>query len=136
MSDKPRRPWFQIHLSTAIVLMFVAGGLMFANFGARITKPTSNFKMEFGWPCIVWTRFEIRDLLSFEHREDEYRIRVEGGDEIVVPQEDMEHFDSRGISSGPRIKSLAINLATALAILASIAFGCEWHIRRRESRAP
>ena len=28
-ADKPRRAWFQIHLSTAIVLMFVAGGLMY-----------------------------------------------------------------------------------------------------------
>ena len=26
-----RRKWFQIHLSTAIVLMFVAGGLIWAN---------------------------------------------------------------------------------------------------------
>ena len=28
MSDKPRRAWFQIHLSTAIVLMFVASGIV------------------------------------------------------------------------------------------------------------
>lgn len=25
------RPWFQLHLSTAVVLMFVAGGLLWAN---------------------------------------------------------------------------------------------------------
>ena len=30
MSDKPRRAWFQIHLSTAIVLMFVVGGVITA----------------------------------------------------------------------------------------------------------
>ena len=36
MTDKPRRPWFQIHLSTAIVLMFVAGGLVWANIRPRI----------------------------------------------------------------------------------------------------
>lgn len=28
MSQTPKRPWFQLHLSTAIVLMFAAGGLM------------------------------------------------------------------------------------------------------------
>jgi hypothetical protein len=30
MSDSPRR-WFQIHLSTAVVMMFVAGGFVWAN---------------------------------------------------------------------------------------------------------
>ena len=32
MSEKPKRRFFQIHLSTAIVLMFVAGGLMWFDF--------------------------------------------------------------------------------------------------------
>ncbi|HLX59657.1 MAG TPA: hypothetical protein VKX17_00105 [Planctomycetota bacterium] len=32
MPEPPRRARFQIHLSTAIVMMFVAGGLMWANF--------------------------------------------------------------------------------------------------------
>jgi hypothetical protein len=31
MSANAKRRWFQIHLSTAIVLMFAAGGLMWAN---------------------------------------------------------------------------------------------------------
>src|SRR5438105_4088179 len=31
MTDSPKRRWFQIHLSTAIVLMFVAGGLLWMN---------------------------------------------------------------------------------------------------------
>ena len=34
MSDKTRR-WFQIHLSTAVVLMFVAGGIMYLNMIPR-----------------------------------------------------------------------------------------------------
>lgn len=29
--ESQKRPWFQIHLSTAVVLMFVAGGLIWAN---------------------------------------------------------------------------------------------------------
>ncbi len=28
MTDKPRRPWFQLHLSTAIVIFLVAGLLL------------------------------------------------------------------------------------------------------------
>ena len=35
MSDKKPR-WFQIHLSTAIVLMFVAGGLLAANISPSL----------------------------------------------------------------------------------------------------
>ena len=31
MSEQPKRRWFQFHLSTAIVLMFVAGGLLWLN---------------------------------------------------------------------------------------------------------
>jgi hypothetical protein len=32
MTDAPKkRPWLQFHLSTAVVLMFVAAGLMCAN---------------------------------------------------------------------------------------------------------
>lgn len=32
MDEKPRkRPWFQFHLSTAVVLMFVAAGLLWLN---------------------------------------------------------------------------------------------------------
>ena len=31
MSDKPKRRFWQIHLSTAIVMMFTAGGLMWIN---------------------------------------------------------------------------------------------------------
>src|SRR5947208_189659 len=40
MSDK-RRVWFQIHLSTAIVLMFVGGGLLWLNVQG---------KFAIGWP--------------------------------------------------------------------------------------
>ena len=44
-----RRPWFQFHLSTAVVLMFVAGGLMWANMTKSVvmlSRPAESF----GWP--------------------------------------------------------------------------------------
>ena len=40
MSDKPKRGWFQIHLSTAIVLMIVASLILMRNL---VTSPK-------GWP--------------------------------------------------------------------------------------
>ena len=49
MPEPPRRKRFQIHLSTAIVMMFVAGALIWAN--TRNQVDDANFK-EFvvGWP--------------------------------------------------------------------------------------
>ncbi|HLX61109.1 MAG TPA: hypothetical protein VKX17_07480 [Planctomycetota bacterium] len=47
MPNPPRRARFQIHLSTAIVLMFVAGGLMWLNFIGGI----SVFEGGFGPGC-------------------------------------------------------------------------------------
>lgn len=71
-----QRPWFQIHLSTAIVLMFVAGGLMHLNlvpsneqmppWDIRLNSQWRNFPLDaawvfkresYGWP---WTAMGIR----------------------------------------------------------------------------
>jgi Ni,Fe-hydrogenase I cytochrome b subunit len=55
MSEKPRR-WFQIHLSTAIVLMLVASILLGLNFHSTIPADAeiSRFKWTvegFPWTC-------------------------------------------------------------------------------------
>ena len=45
------RHWLQIHLSTAIVLMFVAGGLVYVNMQGR--EPADLYGLDvvtFGWP--------------------------------------------------------------------------------------
>src|SRR5438874_1770002 len=42
MPDSPHRSRFQIHLSTAIVLMFVAGGLIWANVSGRRVDGSGN----------------------------------------------------------------------------------------------
>ncbi len=49
MTEPKKRGLFQIHLSTAIVLMFVAGGLLWANFIPR-HDGTGLVK---GWPYPV-----------------------------------------------------------------------------------
>ncbi|HEY3321380.1 MAG TPA: hypothetical protein VGP72_12990 [Planctomycetota bacterium] len=77
MSDQPKkRPLFQLHLSTCIVLMFVAGGLIWANLGTPVFLPPApaeassqtmiEHKMgidaiekmrEYGWPAIAYTHW-------------------------------------------------------------------------------
>src|SRR4051794_22733661 len=79
MSDKPRR-WFQIHLSTAIVLMFVASGLLWLNL-----KDFYNSQLDYsafspevrhvGWPVRVHFRWDVDGTLGFSFQnEDEARI--------------------------------------------------------------
>ena len=108
-----RLPRPQLHLSTCIVLMFVAGGLVWANFQARENAPTLRHPLghasflpypEYGWPTTC-----CNDPLAFEDPRAQ----------VFVSRPNWSPWN------------LAINLATALAILAAVAFACEWLIRRR-----
>ena len=109
MSDKPRRAWFQIHLSTAIVLMFVAGGLLWANVVYRVDPS-----------------------FAFAHDGARIELHVQGWplhfDEYTIPS-------FRKDTVYP-ILPYPINMLTALAIFGSTALVCEFIIRRREARAP
>ena len=120
MSDKPRR-WLQLHLSTCIMLMFVAGSLMWANTFSFSGHRTHEYLddeatgqthleekpiFEFGWPfiyCTNWPTFRNTD------------------DSPV-----LDWHQSR----------LYANVLVGFAILAAAAFVCEWFSRRRESRKP
>lgn len=49
MNDNPRR-WFQIHLSTAIVLTFICGGIIGANFIPITWDHPQYVARHYGWP--------------------------------------------------------------------------------------
>ena len=114
MSDARRR-WFQIHLSTAIVLMFAAGGLLGLNILPfergltdwdldkypldKILPKESWLFVAQGWPIPFWTAFE-------------------GNKQIRV-------------ASKWRYQCLSADVAIVLVILGAIAMCCEWRIRRR-----
>jgi hypothetical protein len=55
-----KRHWFQIHLSTAIVLMFAAGGLLWANcIKVEVNVPSDipiYGAIAYGWPCWVFLK--------------------------------------------------------------------------------
>ena len=119
MTDKKRR-WFQIHLSTAVVLMFVAGGLMWANVAEKIECKTGHSWMpdegitsqmnpiqydehKWGWPSIICLRRSGAFVSA------------------------LRHYGTRPV---------IIDVLVAFAILAAVAFVCEWLIRRREARKP
>ena len=110
--DAPRkRPWFQIHLSTAVVLMVVAGVLVWANVRKPVVLIRNSRIIELdrmGWP---WNA--------------ESSI---GGYLDQTPDQAIRNARLRYFGTS----EFYLNLITALAILTAVAVGCEYLIRRRE----
>jgi hypothetical protein len=114
-----RRPWFQFHLSTCVILMFVAGGLLWANvtergFGAHFTSK--------GLPYVVFGLHPERGL--------GWPLPFLKWDWEVGEGELSMHFVSRLPQSCWSFVALAADLAVALAVLALVGLLCEWRIRR------
>ena len=106
-----KRRWLQYHLSTAIVMMFVAGGLLGMQFWPRSDRCFGGclsylgaFNVEsYGWPLpVLWCFSEHRDLMD-------------------------RH------SHWTNTMAVANVIFGALLVLAA-AFICEWFIRRRERK--
>jgi hypothetical protein len=111
-----------MHLSTAIILMFVASGLVFLNTYSRYGEPNMALDSEqywgtthpvnyaaYGWPTkgIRW-------------------INEETGEYTIINL----HYPM--ISMRP----ILINFVVAMVILFGVWLGCEYFIRRREARKP
>ena len=118
MPTPPPRKRFQIHLSTAMVMMIVAGALIWANTRVRHeTKPTSlmgdvcDIEYSFyGWPVSgIMDEFEFR----FYHK----------GTADLKPPWPLS-----------RIGTITFNSLFALVVIAFVWFLCEWLIRRRAAR--
>jgi len=114
------RKRFQIHLSTAVVMMIAAGVILRANIVPSVTQHTyfhwkfqkdlkgSNFY--YGWPMDVYSEFD-----AFSSDSDKL-IRGWGK---PIPIE--------------LAKRVSVNVAVAFAIIFSVWFASEWWIRRRAS---
>ena len=114
MPTPPRRKRFQIHLSTAIVMMFVAGGLIWVNVRARAVEAWQLNPIDggevgdiyFGWP-----------LTGAVSRWNEYAFPGFQQREMFFPY-----------------AFCAIDLIVGSFILLAVWFFCEWLIRRRAAR--
>ena len=120
MNEKKRR-WFQIHLSTAIVMMFVAGGLLWINMGWE-----RNFLLAAGHP--VATHGWPVDGATIDGM---YIVRILSSD--VLGGRFEFH---KGLTFGVIFNWWLMNLLCAIAILVVIAWLLERRIRRREARKP
>ena len=107
MTETPKkRPWFQYHLSTAVILMFVAGGLLWMNM-----TPYQNYLYRndtiYGWPLACYV--QTRDYLDYIG---------------------LATFCFHDV--GLLYINLLINIMVNLGIIVAIAIMCEYPIRRKE----
>ncbi len=107
MEEPTKRRRFQLHLSTAIVLMFAAGGIVWANVSMRKAPWPERrfFEHLYGWPY---------DAL--------YSTPYSFNDEDAGPP---THWIASGI---------IINALVAALILNVVWYVCEWWIARRQTR--
>jgi len=126
-----KRRWLQFHLSTAIVLMFVAGGLLWANTKERVYCSQG----------VIWDHKNPRlGGCWFEY------VRGYGFPFAFVQSlysESGTYPGSGAFNLRPRASadrwdwlwgSLALNALVALAVLLATGVSCEWYIRRRAAQ--
>lgn len=127
MSEKPKkRPLFQYHLSTAIVVMFVASGVLWLNvrldnwpyqLGGRLVGES----LGRGWPLMA-----IRHQGGYHHYKE---ITVNGQKQWQEWNELMPNAEIELCPNG-----IIIDAVVAFAILGIIGYFCEWLIRRKAAK--
>lgn len=135
MPQSPPRKRFQVHLSTAIVLMFVAGALIWANvtptiftkeFTLKDTGTNIAFtKVTYGWPSTVFGHAQIGNG--------------------VIPEMTQNDINMLNVSYEPKLtleflnpyssySHAALNLLIALLLLLATWYLCEKWISYRAAR--
>jgi len=112
---KPRR-FFQLHLSTALVLMVLAAGLLGANLTPRKVQIGPLPLLAWGWPYDFKLELE-RNV--FERGVDASSVR--------------EGFRIDSVMEDTWRQRLTGNVAVALGILTLAAVLLEWRLRRRDN---
>lgn len=148
-----KRPWFQLHLSTCVVMMFVAGALNWANLHDWETDVCKTIRyVGNGWPVYYQTAY----FQCNEGAQDDIRIStsktfapvLEKGQRISFEVDGQIRelpwlgFDSYTLDpkdwtvhhSSWSKSRLVIDVLLALSALMLIAFSCEWLLRRHERR--
>jgi hypothetical protein len=141
-----KRPWFRIHLSTAIVLMFFAGGLIWANLITQYAPSnvipyfTQAFDAERGWP-VAYYRENIHVFVNrtidemVEKSPEKYKNR---NDFIAALQEPrMTYIPELGLrfDMDDKRSPAPVYFYGNLALDVGAAAGMEFFIRRREKSA-
>jgi hypothetical protein len=143
------RRFIQIHLSTAVLLMIVTSGLLWANLSIRVTRdPVSEILgsgsnaadmriVESGWPMSF--RRQHMEILSNSILIHEANVSLQEANPGTTTTVSLVEDVGVGLTHDPliRYESLAFNVAVGVVLLLAVAFAAEKLIRRRErSRLP
>ena len=123
MSEPPRkRPWFQYHLSTAIILMFVAGGML----GLNITpQPTDLYRQ-------IMTYAEQHPGKSPQFCEAA-PLFIHGWPVVACVEEGFVE-EPKVLNYRWYMMGFVLDAALIVAVLIGTMLFCEWRIRRRERK--
>jgi hypothetical protein len=111
MEPPKKRRFWQLHLSTAVVMTFVAGGAIWPS-----TSPRGEYILHYGWPwtaCTWYGNPEVKDFYA-----------------TALPP---IHFDY-----DIKLDKVALlkDLLCVVGMTLFVAFVSEWLIRHREGRKP
>ena len=142
MPKPPRRARFQMHLSTAILMMFVAGGLVWVNVrqrdGMTIFHLGTNANPEY--------TFIIGNEESYVHGlKGEYwggfkgycygwPCNIRSFPDKLMAEKTFNQKSIRVLYSDLHHQAIIINAIIGAAVLIAMWFLCEWLIRRRAAR--
>lgn len=124
MIDTPKRKrWFQLHLSTTVVVMFVAAGLVLAN--------TTTYRLR--------TEYRRQKQQAIRSTKDEsgrirfHFARIDDRDVVAwgCPMVFREFERGTGRGSDYVFPGLLLNLAVMAVGVGVGAWLCEWFVRRR-----
>ena len=113
MSEVPKRPFWQFHLSTAMVLVFLCAGISGVNFQERAlissTIQYPDIITGYGWPFVAIEIINISNSGS--------------------PLRPIHVSSKRWIFTG-----IILDCMACISVLVSFGIILEWVIRRREGR--
>jgi len=127
--SEPKRRWFQIHLSTAVVLMFVAGGMLWSNLRER--------EDDWGYEYSAYTHHGlIADaVITYDYKElfipVEQRVRYG-----VSSEDNLDRTNWNFVTPYQSVvllpSGIAVNAFVAALLLTGAGFLAEWFGRRND----
>jgi len=154
MSDKPKRRFWQIHLSTAVVMMVLAGIFVCLNLKRRfeVTESRAGHHgreesglIEHGWPVTAFHHYALVLNYKFASNGDPmYRAALEreGTKALNEQGKDAFYLEEHGIVCGlpdqanVAIIGLIVDVLVFVSALVTTAYLLESFFRRREARKP
>jgi hypothetical protein len=147
-----KRKWFQIHLSTAIVMSILSGGLVWANLTLMIDSLSPmqydwNCHFSYGFPFGAVTRngrlIKITDSIAAGHSPEEFTVAAtewvhQGGRTqslIFMRGVGWLAYDT-SVEADWHLSGTILNILTAILVLCLTGVSLEYLIRRREARKP